>query len=156
MTALPHITLDTGHVRQSPRSEVGDETLATLRASLAMALEQPRSRIPVPMQPGYSYGVTAEHGCLLVTIYGTVQATPAPVVTFGVAAPGSDAGGLWRILHDDRGGLEGVAYRTDIRRPPRPPWVAARMEFAAGLVPPTLWLADFERCIAWAWLEMQE
>lgn len=155
MTALSHITLDTGHVRQSPRHEAGAEAVAILQASLAMALEQPRSRVPVPSAPGFSYGATAEGGTLMVTIWGTVQRQPAPVVTFGVAPIGSDAAGLWQVLHGARGGLEDTPFATDVGRPPATPWLAARIEIGAGLMQPAdlLWMADFERCVAWAWIE---
>lgn len=155
--ALDHITLDTGHVRRSPRPEVRDDIFAMLRISLEAAVEQPRSRVPVPMMEGYTYSVTPERGTLMVTIWGTVQRTPAPVVTFGVAPIGSDARGLWSAMHMIRGGLEFQRYATNDSVVPAPPWLAARIEVGATLIKPAdlLWMADFERCVAWAWLEMQ-
>ena len=39
----------------------------------------------------------------------------------------------------------------------RPPWLAARSEAGAPLVPPRdlLWMAKFERAMGWAWLELE-
>ena len=39
----------------------------------------------------------------------------------------------------------------------RPPWLAARIEAGAPLMPPRdlLWMAKFERAMGWAWLELE-
>lgn len=126
MNHIDHITLDTGHVRRSPRAEAGDDAVDAMRESLEDALTHPRERTPLPAIAGYSYNATAQDGTLMVTIWGTVRSMPAPVVTFGVARAGGDARGLWHTLHDPRGGLEALPYATDIDQVPSAPWLAAR------------------------------
>lgn len=163
--AIDHITLDTGHVRRSPRHEVGAEALAAMRDSLADTLAHPHERTPLPAMAGYSYSASAEDGSLMVTIWGTLHPAvgppsigPAPVVTFGVARAGGDAAGLWRLLHGARGGMAAAPYVTRVDQAPPAPWLAARLEAGSTLIPAgdLLWMADFERVTAWAWLEMDQ
>lgn len=59
------------------------------------------------------------------------------------------------LLHRQGGRRGGFVPRTEPGDPPRPPWLAVRMEAMAPSIPPAdlLWLADFERTLAWAWLD---
>ncbi len=51
--ALAHVTLNTGHVRRSPRSEVGADVLRALRGEVLPALEpgagQPWAALAAPL-----------------------------------------------------------------------------------------------------------
>lgn len=154
---MQHVTLDTGHARHSPRAEVADTAVVTMRDSLAEALAPPGGRVPVPGVPGYSYNATALGSALLVTLWGTAAGDVPPVVTFGIAREAGAGRALWRQLHQPRGGLERTPYRTDAAAPPRAPWLAARLEIGSRLVDAgdLLWMADFERVTAWAWIELE-
>lgn len=148
---LAHVTLDTGHVSSSPRSAAREHSVALLRASLAGAALSSGTLAPVPRRDGYAYLATVERAGLLVTLVHVTQHGPAPVVTFGVAVDDSYAD-LWALLHRPRNGL---VPRTEPSDPPPPPWLAVRLEPAAPTVPPAdlLWMADFQRTMAWAWLD---
>ena len=55
---LNHVTLNTGHVRRSPRSEVSDEILVELVPALTRA--RARGRAKLPNFPGYFVSVDQE------------------------------------------------------------------------------------------------
>lgn len=147
---LTHVTLQSGHSRASPRSEVSDEIVELLRPYVAGVVEG--RTMPVPGRPGFQMSGAAAEGCLLVTVWATISDTEgerAPVLTTGVGA-GECAGHVWRQMHDGRTG----DCRTDPAESPATPWVADRLEVGAGLHPEALqWTGDLARCLAWCWLE---
>lgn len=135
MNTLDHYTIETGHLRASPRGEVADNVIRQLSPLL-------RSGDHVmPFPDGYSVQVTIEGTSLAATLRPTGG---APLVTVMVAV---DEPGLARILADTGA------------RPPKP----LRVPAALVTVHPTAaldqdavgWLGDFERCLAWAWIERQ-
>lgn len=151
---LAHVTLDTGDIHRSPRSAARDHSVALLRASLAGAALSSGTLAPVPHRDGYAYLATVERAGLLVTLVRVTAHGPTPIVTFGVAVDDSYAD-LWALLHRQRSGLPGAVPRTEPSDPPPPPWLAVRLEPMAPAIPPAdfLWMADFERTMAWAWLD---
>lgn len=152
--SLAHVTLDTGHVHHSPRPEAREESTALMGASLTRALRSPGVLEPVPNRDGYGYLATVERAGLLVTLVRIGKHGPVPVVTFGIAVDDTYAD-LWALLHRQRHEMRGVIYRTEPGDPPRPPWLAVRMEIGAASAPAAdlLWMADFERVMAWVWLD---
>ncbi len=142
---LEHVTLNTGHTRRSPRSEAADEVVRGLAAGLDRAIAT-KAREPIPGFALFSYSVTALGGAAMVTIWREA----APVVTFGVAAD-ADSAKLWRLLHQGGAGK----HATNPERPPAAPWIGVRMEAGAASTPrdDLLWLANFERCLGWAFIE---
>jgi len=151
---LAHVTLDTGDIHPSPRCAAREHSVALLRASLARAPLSSGTLTPVPCRDGYAFLATVERAGLLVTLVRVTPHGPAPVVTFGVAID-DGYGDLWALLHRQGGRRGGFEPRTEPGDPPRPPWLAVRMEAMAPSIPPAdlLWLADFERTLAWAWLD---
>jgi hypothetical protein len=155
VTYINHITLSTGHNRRSPRSEVGDDTLALLHPWLTAALNS-GDIVPLPVPSLAHFGVRAikEVG-LVVTIYGpNGPHTPGkphrgewmPLVTLGVAQRSREAGDLWAMLVANFGARAGL-------KAPATPWVAVALHPSASGYPEALdWLGDLERCIAWAWI----
>lgn len=104
------------------------------------------------------------HGrCCAVTIWtvqelsgGSAEPERVPVVTVGIAGHSRCAAHLWRSLHEDA--PEGSQVATTVDDRPPTPWVAARLDIGAALVPASelYWIADLERCLGWAWLEMRQ
>ena len=147
-----HVTLDTGHTRRSPRSEVDDGVLPRVQAMLQQALAGERPEV----MNGCTLTAAAEGRCLLGTVWkplGSVSKS-VPVVTIGVAEHSRCGGRLWRLMHDvaDRTGMPPLA--TNRTKPPQEPWCAARLEIGSIAAVETMeWLGDFERCLAWAFLE---
>jgi hypothetical protein len=75
-----------------------------------------------------------------------------PVITIGIAAKSRCSAKLWQMLHNHA--MPGIPVKTDINAPPSAPWCAARIEGGLAHYPgAAAWLGDFERCLAWAWIE---
>lgn len=138
---LYHITLDTGDIATSPRSAVSAGALADLGPHIDRALDRGRDIIPTT---ACTLMAATAGGALIGTILGIGE---RPILTFGVATHSRNSGKLWEILQ------QGRTFASDPGAPPPVPWLAVRMEPAAS--PSTLapWMADYERCMAWAWIE---
>lgn len=130
---LYHVTIETGHTRESPRSEVSPETIAALLPLLGGG--------PLPGCPGWrvtrddwSWTLETERG--------------SPIVTWGVARHPAEGAALWRHL-------EALSAGPIAEPPSRYPWLGVVLrEMAPRLTrDELLMLADIERCVAWAWLE---
>lgn len=140
-----HVTLQTGHARESPRSEVGEDVIARLRGTILAALGSRGRHVPLGAPPGYTLTAAAERDNLIVTIW----TDDAPVATVGVSLSGGAE--LWRLMHRD---TASGPLATAGAPAPSAPWVASRLD--AGIVLHTdaaEWLGDAARCIAWAWAD---
>lgn len=151
---LHHVTLTSGHVRRSPRDEAGDAAVASLHDFIAAMIAGGRPAIP--NFPAYTMTGAGEGKCLI----GTVWRDDAPLMTIGIAGRSTCGATLWRLMHDQIPQMPPLA--TAGKPCPPEPWCAARLdigtvalmrddpaEFQAAME----WLDDFERCLAWAWLE---
>lgn len=134
MTAtLSHYTITTGHLRESPRSEVSDEVIAAL-APLLVTGEH-----AMPHPPGYSVRVTLEQGVLAATVSNR---DGMPLVTMFVCV--HDVG-LLQVC-----GLTGAKPAYTLALP------ALLVETHPALAQDhdaIGWLPDFERCLAWTFVE---
>lgn len=129
---MNHYTLNTGHNRESPRSEVSDDAIAVCRQLLSPG----RHQLPGVIG-GYTLAVPlADFGWL-----GTVYQARAPIATIGVAVDERDATIIWPAIVK--------MYGADVEAPPLP-WCAVVLHVVS---PAYEWLGDFERCMAWAWIE---
>lgn len=152
--ALEHVTANTGHVRTSPRSEVADEVLSHLRPLLALsAVTGARIGVRHPGDP-WTWEATEAPGALAVKV---LAPDGRPVARF---AAGADAGGHARAAWDAVA-AEGAKHPASLARPPAPWLIVALLPALAdwpGCVDPARgeWLPDFQRCIAWAWLDLVE
>ncbi|MFO1157303.1 MAG: hypothetical protein U1E60_00535 [Reyranellaceae bacterium] len=151
---LAHVTLDTGDVRQCRRGEAREDLVALVRASLRRARLSCGTLEPVPRRDDYAYLATVERAGLLVTLVRNAADGPVPVLTFGVAGDDTYAD-LWALLHRRRSPMPSAIHQTEPGDPPRPPWLAVRLEDGAASVPAAdlLWMAGFEQAMAWAWLD---
>ena len=144
---INHITLSTGHTRRSPRAEVSNETVAALQPWLATVIAHADDYpLPGPLgtRDGFLMSASLMHGGLMCHVK---HKDTGPLVTFGVAARSRQSGELWAWLCAQYGSAKAIAA-------PGTPWCAVALH--PGLVTQmdvTHWLGDFERCIAWTWLE---
>jgi hypothetical protein len=144
---IHHVTLNSGHDRLSYRHEVADDIMPIMQDLLARMLAG--GRVPLPVMDGYSLSGAAEGRCLTATVWSDGE---VPLVTIGVAGEPECGAELWRGLHESTD----QPLTTDPAAQSPVPWCAARLEAPAILHPGALtWLGDFERCLAWAWLERQ-
>ena len=153
---ITHITLSTGHSRNSPREEVGDDILSVLHPWLSdLIVGKIHLPLPVPALYHYTASATLDAGALLVTIFAPRGPhTPGkphrgeldPLVTLGVAQRSRHGGDLWAMMVAQFGSVPGL------KRPPEP-WCAIALHPGLMTHPQTTeWLSDLERCIAWAWI----
>jgi hypothetical protein len=131
VSSLNHYTITTGNNRVSPRSEVGPEAIAMC----APLLRTGEHEIPGP--PGYRVRVTVDGTALAAT----VSRDGAPLVTAYVCP---DASALAAALRAT-GAIPAVALT--------PPALLVDVHPTASGDPALEWLGDFERCLAWAFLE---
>jgi hypothetical protein len=131
-----HLTLTTGHVRTSPRSEVADDVIAALAPLLRTGTHN------LPQPPGYRLRVTIEDSTLIATLLGDQD---SPLVTV-LVAPDPAAIGAVRALHS----------RAELFTELEPPMCVDEIHDAIALDPDAaLWTGDLTRCIAWAWIELR-
>lgn len=148
-----HVTIATGDTRRSPRSEVSADAIAAVAPLLHEGGE-----ITIPDRGGrFSVRWTAPPGlgaCLF-----TIAADGAPVVTCGVAREEQASRDLWQQLvtmHERVMGPLGAAARRIALT--ETPWLGVvLLPGVADLAPEDIaWLGDFERCLAWAWMDREE
>lgn len=148
---MAHVTLTTGDVRQTPRSEVSRQAIQV--AADMIRRGQGPDMVPMGIGP-YSLSCRADGRCLVATVW--TDGPPSVVIcTIGVALHSRCGAVVWQALHDY--GTAPVV--TDRDHQPPTPWVAAALEGAALTDPAhreaLTWLGDFARCLAWAWHEMR-
>lgn len=150
-----HITLTTGHCRKSPRSEITDEAIKIIKDWLKKGLEMDTPiPLPVPDLSHFAAKVLTDKGALVVTVYGPlgphVPGRPAgapelPLISMGVAKRSRHSAYLWEVL------AKMATPKIDC---PHTPWCGVIVyPGLARYIDSTEWLADFERCVAWAWVE---
>lgn len=153
---IEHLTLATGHLRRSPRSEVAGEVMARVSPWLS-ALVDGGKALPLPVSELAHYTAlpATYDGSLLVTISGPaltkgpMKGKGPPLVTIGVAKRPRHGDALWPLLT----GPVMPPVKRGVQRPAEP-WCAV-------VIHPTIvmhleaseWLGDLERCVAWAWIE---
>jgi len=156
---IQHITLTTGDTRRSYRDEVGDDVVEYLSTTIlpeALAEREPGAQGPEISGMGLHLTALARGRCgLIASVVSPVEGGDrpyVPVLVMGVAAEPRCSRKVWELLH-----MPGAYYVTDPATPPSPPWCAARLEPAASILgrERLMMLGDFERCLAWAWLERQ-
>ncbi len=152
---INHITLTTGHNARTSRADVADEALAVV-ATWLQSIVSTGQKSPIPVSELSHFSATAyvQDGGLVVTVYGPTgphrKGQPAnaniPLVTFGVAQRSRHGTHLWAML------LANFEHSPGIKQP--------STSWCAVVVHPSImthqgaigWLADFERCVAWAWI----
>jgi hypothetical protein len=147
--SILHVTLNTGHARRSPRKEVSQMNVDAVALELARALRDGEADIRLgglaDQPPHYRLKASTAGGALVCTVLSPGE---APLVTFGVARKSLPAARLWELL-TSQGDVATTAHR-----PERTPWLAVRIEPSITGDPSALtWLADYERLVAWAWME---
>lgn len=156
---INHVTITTGDTRRSYRDEVADDVVEWISATLLPeSLAEHDAGDLGPAIPSTGLHLTAMSGgrCgLVASVISPVEESDrpfVPVLVFGVAAESRCAAKIWDLLH-----MPGSYYVTDPHTPPASPWCAARLEPAASTLGrhALMMLGDFERCLAWAWLERQ-
>ena len=141
---LQHLTLNTGHNRSSPRSEVADDVIDILAPFVAIG-----------------GGVLADTGWKLQMVHGPADGSCCYNIAYGedwistchLAWTAEGAEALWPIAVELARHMGGLAVAGP---PDQLPWLSVVMMPQAMLASPvTLFEAgDLERCVAWTALEL--
>lgn len=152
---INHLTLTTGHKARTSRADVADDVLAVVAPWLQSIVNTgQKSPLPVPELSHFSAVAYVQDGGLIVTVYGPIgphnRGQPAsadiPLVTFGVAQRSRHSEPLWAMLLANFEHTEGI-------KQPATPWCAVAVHQSIMAHADAIgWLADFERCVAWAWI----
>jgi hypothetical protein len=143
---LQHLTLNTGHLRSSPRSEVGVAALTALR---------PLVRAGGGLLPGLAdFRVEIAHYDKAGAALWTVSRGPEPLATSACGWVGGPASAVWAQLEASYLKLTDTAVGRDVGAAfaPEPslPWLATLLWPSIVVYPASApWLADFNRCLAW-------
>jgi hypothetical protein len=149
---LQHVTLQTGHVRESPRSEVRESTIDALAPVLRDATRGREAVLPW-IEPPCSVTGAAAGDCAIVTVWAEHEGEDVPLATIGIAAGTREADRLWAMLHATYVGMGDELATPEDQAPPFP-WCAAQVEVGIAARPEAAaWLGDLERCLAWTWIE---
>lgn len=144
MSYINHFTIDSGHNRRSPGTEVGQDTIAMLTPWLGRCIKSCQVE-PLPVPDLARFGAQAKiiGGGLVMTVFADMT---APLVTFGVATRSRQSEEVWAAIAEGAPG-----------NPPPTPWVSVKLHkaVAAPMSNGLAWLGDFERCIAWAWVNLK-
>lgn len=143
---LWHYTISTGHGCDSPRSEVGDDIIEIVSKWLAPG----EHALPHPGQ--YSLVVPNVDEGWFGTVFGPQR---RPLVSMLVASTPFELESIWPDFESlyysitDLPGFRSCDFGL-ARKQERFPLCAA---LPILMRPDEMWVGDFERCMAWAWLE---
>lgn len=138
---LSHYTMNTGDLRMSLRSEVADDVVAQLAPMLVPGEHDIPGFFP------YLCNVETEGRLLVAEV--RVRGLSLPICTFCVYDSIADEDQAFRRL----GFI--VARAPESKR--TPPCILVQLHDEALLhTAAMLWMGDFERCLAWAWIEHRE
>ena len=147
MTFINHITLSTGHLARTSRADVADATIKSLRPWLKACMDYiDPYPLPGPLgaRDGFVMSAGAECGGLVCHVGHQID---GPLVTFGVATRSRQSDELWAWMCAQYGS------KADLLAPGTP-WCAVALHPAFALQHGvSAWMGDFERCVAWTWLE---
>lgn len=139
MRHIRHVTIDTGHVRDCPRSDVPDHVVAALAPLVVRMADGEEVDVPGGARPACTMSMRSWGRSATITVRGPGR---VPLVLLGLADHSRAGARLWR----DLGG--------DPDRCPAEPWCAMRLlRGLAGEPEAWDWLGDLARCLAWAWVE---
>lgn len=148
---LTHLTLNTGHSRQSPRSEVGPEAIQFCRELIANGGGE--------LLPPWRCVITRGNGG---AVFDVRRGKDQSAVLCGVAWTPEGAQECWPAIERtyqqitdamaQAGALtDEVAHMPEM--PEELPWLAVVLILGTSSAEDLRWMADFERCLAWALIE---
>ncbi|EGY52863.1 hypothetical protein [Neisseria shayeganii] len=142
---IHHITINTGHSHRSERGEVSDATIKIMQQWLAdMLAGRPRA---MTNTGNVACRVGRHNGKMIEFVVSIGHAEQADALRFVVCRHSKAKAEAWALA----GGAG---------NPPQTPFLAANllmpeleMMQRGASFDDIMMLADFERCLAWAWLE---
>ncbi len=153
---LLHVTAHDGHTCLLLRSEVGDRVASELRFLLALACALEAAPVGIGVS-GWVMTARERPGSLSVRVHGP---NGLAVASFAAGAEHDAPRGrddAWRRVVDEATWFlrDASPDAPPLVEPPEPPWlIGARLPAILAYPESVGWLADFERCAAWVWLDI--
>lgn len=164
---MQHITLQTGHVVTQVRSAIRHNGIIEELKTMLDPSRHHRLRAPFqgyrlvwfveqPGGPSNIFGVTTDE------LYATAPQACPTLVTCGIADTADLAVTTWNnlLLMNPENAHRPAERRVQWPRAVRPdslPWLAVSISPLLRFdLDAATWLGDFERCVAWAWLESRQ
>ena len=136
-----------GDMREFPIGEVPGAVLDLLRPLVAGA--RAGTEFSVPGFDGWRCSLVESAGGS--ALFGHIGRTDGPPLAYVAVGRNDDPESAEAWAWCSRRGLGDA---LDSRRPPSAPWLVSTLSFhAVGEMEAIRWLGDFERCVAWAWIE---
>lgn len=139
---INHYTVNTNHLRESPRSEVTKEALEFCTEILNTMLTGKSADIV----DSYKIHGTIEKNYCLAVIFKATDKNKTPLIKIGITNNENEAKTVWLAIanNDD----------LPITNLPSTPFVIARItDHGISDFELLQWVGDFERVLAWAWIE---
>jgi hypothetical protein len=153
---IKHITLQSGHSRDSYAGEVRPDIIALCQVMIGECLATDGVRVNFPADlklDGYTLMCGRFGGGELTGSVWFGKTEPVPLVNFAIASKSRSGKHLWNALHEQAT----LPPATDPQPCPPEPWIAVSIEPDIEYYADALeWLGDFERCLAWAWIEYEK
>lgn len=153
---INHITLNTGHIARTNRSDVAPAVTALLAKWLPATINSGKTHpLPSPDLSHFSAQCFVQDGALVATVSAPAgphqQGKPfagrtMPMVTFGVATRTRQGAPLWGMM------IKAFDCKPGLQQPDTPYCAVAIHPSITIYKGPVDWLGDFERCVAWAWI----
>ena len=145
---LNYISLTTGRVQRSARSAADDKRVELCAGLIPAALAGAEPVLP-GVEPEIMMHAKDEGHCLSIRLCRVDHPDEPPVMTVGVAAKSKCGEHLWRSLHTNAK----TPLVTQNEACPPEPWCAERLDGEEVAHPECAMLRDYQRCLAWAYLE---
>ncbi|WP_116963082.1 hypothetical protein [Fastidiosibacter lacustris] len=156
---LTHLTLPTGDKDRCYRDTINDKTIKLLKPWLKKCIDSRIAQpLPVPDLAHYSAKILTDHSVLIVTVYGPAapheqaQASSAgiPLTTSYIVQRSRQAVRAWMLIKEH---FRFLTAKVNAQQIPNAPSITTVIHDCGALyLDAFLWLADFERCIAWTWI----
>jgi hypothetical protein len=151
---LYHLTLNTGDVYMSPRCDVNDNIINVLKSGTKIGCWE----LPNPFKDYAVATSSMPTGCGPgFTVY---RKPDIPLVVCGMAIKPSQHAPTWRQMEKlyfeftDEPAVARMDWAST-KEPNHLPWLAVIVTGLAADIKAADWIGDFERCMAWAFVELE-
>jgi hypothetical protein len=139
------------------RDDVPPELLATLIPLVRECASTGKAELPTPSGLIEIHSICAQNAQRQMACWSLHRPNSSPLVTQALALRKQEGDTLWRALHSSENML-GPVFATEGGEAPTEPWMGiilhrALFQESVGLSGPLQWLGDYERYLAWAWID---
>lgn len=155
--SLLHITFQTGHCVSTRRHDVAPAFLGQLVRLVGECEKTSCVEMPTPSGLMVLRRVSVSKKPAHVACWSLSRPDGPALITQALSLRKDEGDALWRTLHSSLGGVQ-PKFATQADSPPTEPWLGVALHLPLLMEGsmeggPLEWLGDFERCVAWAWID---